>query len=66
MSNVLDLNLCRTVREKVKNDPEFRQWLVTLVQETDKSKTFGYGISPYKINQVTFNGFEISPSNDGS
>jgi hypothetical protein len=65
MSNVLDLNLCRTVREKVSNDPEFRQWLATLLQETDQPKTFGYALSPYKINKVTFNGVEVSSSNDG-
>jgi|LauGreDrversion4_2_1035121.scaffolds.fasta_scaffold259662_2 hypothetical protein len=66
MSNVLDLNLCRTVREKVSNDPEFRQWLATLLQETTKSKTFVPGNTlPYKINKVIFNGIEVSPDNDG-
>jgi len=66
MSNVLDLNLCRTVREKVSNDPEFRQWLATLLQETNKSKTFvPSNILPYKINKVIFNGIEVSPNNDG-
>ena len=65
MSNVLDLNLCRTVREKASNDPEFRKWLATLVQETDQPKTFGYPLSPYKINKVTFNGLEVNPGNDG-
>jgi len=65
MSNVLDLNLCRTVREKASNDPEFRQWLATLLQETTQPKTFGRPLSPYKINKFTFNGREISPQNDG-
>ena len=65
MSNVLDLTLCRTVREKANNDPEFRRWLVTLVQETDQPKVFGYALSPYKINKVTFNGVEVSSGNDG-
>ena len=65
MSNVLDLNLCRTVREKASNDPEFRQWLATLLQETNQPKAFGRPLSPYKINKVTFNGIEVSPHNDG-
>jgi hypothetical protein len=65
MSNVLDLNLYRTVREKASNDPEFRRWLATLVQESDQPKTFGYALSPYKINKVTFNGREIGPQYHG-
>ena len=66
MSNVVDFEQYRNLKNLLQTDPEFRAFVEALLRELDAEKDPWYQTwnpgPDYNITRVTFNGLDITPT----
>jgi hypothetical protein len=60
MSNIVELNKYRELKQQLTNDLEFRSFVKSIIDDLDNNQTVKFGnYSNYEIKSVTFNGMPV-------